>query len=199
MINLAYSYPTISQIIKVNNIIKQELDIANIDVVCNFNMIEHSEIPTHITGKLYNFTFERYWKYWVVEGFIPLELAQEIYNTDIGKKYIRAGGHGEGLPPETQTKLINAFNKRYIIDDDKFEKYCDDCKEAPNVVKDIQEKFIKRSECFEYDIKSYILSYHIDTQEALTSFSKILRDYVTKTTEEKIWGNLKPVTRNVLN
>lgn len=195
MINLAVSNPSIHQIKKINSIIIDELETAKIDVVANLNMLDHSEVPTHLTGKYYDLTFQRYWRYWVVDGYMPLDFAQEIYATDIGKKYIRAGGHGQSLSPETQAKLLNIHDKRYVIDDDKYENYCNDCKEFSSILNDLKTKFIRKSECSENDMKLYILSYHIDSQEGLNLFKEIAEKHSIKQFEERIWGVIKSVRK----
>lgn len=49
-----------------------------------------------------SFTFIRYWYYWVVYGFVPLIIAEEIYGNPNGKKDIRANGHCGAPPPSEQ-------------------------------------------------------------------------------------------------
>lgn len=40
-----------------------------------------------------SFTFERAWYYWIVRGYVPLDIAVEMYENPKGKKDIRVDGH----------------------------------------------------------------------------------------------------------
>ena len=40
-----------------------------------------------------SFTFERAWYYWMVRGYVPLDIAVEMYENPKGKKDIRVAGH----------------------------------------------------------------------------------------------------------
>ncbi len=40
-----------------------------------------------------SFTFERAWYYWVVKGYVPLDIAVEMYENPNGRKDIRVAGH----------------------------------------------------------------------------------------------------------
>lgn len=40
-----------------------------------------------------SFTFERAWYYWVVRGYVPLDIAVEMYENPNGRKDIRVTGH----------------------------------------------------------------------------------------------------------
>ncbi len=40
-----------------------------------------------------SFTFERAWYYWMVRGYVPLDIAVEMYENPNGRKDIRVAGH----------------------------------------------------------------------------------------------------------
>lgn len=84
-----------------------------------------------------SFNFQRKWRYWEVSGFVPVDVAQELYDAPlISSLGIRAGCHAANLSPSERSvqKSIKVLGTRVIE------------------------------------------SYHIDTQEGLNLFVKILKD-----------------------
>jgi len=77
--------------------IKLELMLAGIDVV---PVKAGGEVPYHFKGKLGKFSFSRAWYYWVVNGPVPLSLANKMYEDEEGKKTIRVQGDCGCPPPE---------------------------------------------------------------------------------------------------
>lgn len=98
--------------------ISEELEKAGIDIY-NIKEPDRSEVPYTLYGGLggklldeegqgfmerhgvavdsmksfVSFTFERAWYYWVVDGYVPLDIAVEMYENPNGKKDIRVAGH----------------------------------------------------------------------------------------------------------
>ena len=107
--------------------IREELEKAGIDI---YNLVEpgQTEVPYTLFGaiggepmsesdksfmkrrgltieiisKFSSFTFERAWTYWMVEGYVPLNIAVEMYADPNGVKDIRANGHCGCPPPSEQ-------------------------------------------------------------------------------------------------
>jgi hypothetical protein len=75
--------------------ILQELETAGIPVATA--KPHTNEVPYTIMGRLGGFTFHRAWYYWVVDGPMPMWLAERI-NIDPANKAIRVAGHC-GCPP----------------------------------------------------------------------------------------------------
>ena len=46
--------------------------------------------------------FTRAWYYWCVSGYVPLHVAEEMYENPNGRKDIRANGHCGCPPPSEQ-------------------------------------------------------------------------------------------------
>jgi len=74
----------------------------------------NTEVPFSVIGQLSYFTFRRAWYYWVVEGDVPLAVAQEMYATEVGKRDVRVVGHCGCPPPEEWA--IGGFVRAYHID-----------------------------------------------------------------------------------
>lgn len=51
-----------------------------------------------------SFVFTRGWYYWVVQGFVPLAVAEELYEDPIGRKDIRVAGHCDRPHPKNWTR-----------------------------------------------------------------------------------------------
>ena len=98
--------------------ILEELEKAGIDIY-NIKEPGRSEVPYTVYGGLggtpldkdgqgfmdrhgimvktmkdfVSFTFERAWYYWMVRGYVPLDIAVEMYENPNGRKDIRVAGH----------------------------------------------------------------------------------------------------------
>lgn len=92
--------------------IRKELAEAGIRVVVTKKV--NTEVPYSVVGQLSYFTFRRAWYYWVVEGDVPLEVANEMYATEVGKKDVRVAGHC-GCPPPAEW-ATNGYVGSYHID-----------------------------------------------------------------------------------
>lgn len=53
---------------------------------------------------MFDFVFVRNWYYWSVHGNIPLRIANEMYQSEPGRKDIRSGGDAGCRPPDTWAK-----------------------------------------------------------------------------------------------
>jgi hypothetical protein len=60
-----------------------------------------------VYGQAGNLQFERYWRYWVARGPVPLSVARELYADPIGKESVRADGHCGCPPPEEWVEWVD--------------------------------------------------------------------------------------------
>ena len=81
--------------------IKLELQLAGIDIV---EKSGKGEVPYNFEGQLGKFSFRRAWTYWVVNGPVPLDMANEMFQTEEGKKYVRVQGDCGCPSPEEWAK-----------------------------------------------------------------------------------------------
>lgn len=102
------------------DVIKEELSAAGITARNHYLMPKQSEVTTEVGGFVHGFYFHRNWYYWVVQGSMPLHLAQEMYHEcgTIGRRQIRVAGHCGCPPPEHYCETIGgtSFVKVYHID-----------------------------------------------------------------------------------
>ncbi len=80
-----------------NPFIKLELQLAGIDII---EKKGEGEVPYLYAGQMGAFSFRRAWTYWIVNGPVPLSLANKMYETEEGKKNVRVAGHCGCPPPE---------------------------------------------------------------------------------------------------
>lgn len=66
-----------------------------------------SEVPYHIKGELNGYTFRRSWYYWVVRGEVSKKIAKKIYKNPIGKRDVRAHGHGGCISPKGRVNVYH--------------------------------------------------------------------------------------------
>jgi hypothetical protein len=68
-------------------------------------------------GILGNIKFSRWYSYWEVNDcHVPLHVVHELYNTKIGKKYIRIDGYSKRVSPEEWLEPEEKYVNRYHID-----------------------------------------------------------------------------------
>jgi hypothetical protein len=150
--------------------ITKELNQAGIPIVAHEEML-NTEPITNLTGQLGNFTFTRAWYYWVVSGELPLQLAEELYNNEIGKKDVRVAGHC-GCPPPKEWMEPSKEDQEEIKRDLGYRKDMD-VKDMMKFWKNNEVKY--KEECKKY--YQYIHCYHIDSQEGLNLFVETLKKY----------------------
>jgi len=97
-----------------DDIIKTELDAAEIPVVVNEQGRNGGEVSYLLIGRLGPFEFRRAWYYWMVEGPVPLKVAQEMYAHKNGCRDVRVSGHCGCPPPEEWA--TGGFVRNYHID-----------------------------------------------------------------------------------
>lgn len=138
---------------------------------------DNSEVPSEVIGKLGNFTFKRAWYYYIVEGMVPLKVAEKLYDTIVGRTDIRVTGHcGCPHPKDWATRVDNTGKelvereeiekaKRYIKDNqgDSMVKYYERWLEEVRPIDEVPEHF------------AYVDLYHIDSELGLYIFVQTLK------------------------
>ncbi|MBO5435311.1 hypothetical protein J6A31_05800 [bacterium] len=143
-----------------NEQVREELMLANIPVMKLPGCMD-TEVRTQYIGLLNGFVFYRAWRYWICEGNMPLEYANQLY-TKYEDLLIRAGGHCGNLPPVEMSvnPLYIAALKEYGSTV-SYEEYVANHKTA--VVDDMtQPRFVRM--------------YHIDTQLGLNRLAQCIID-----------------------
>ena len=141
--------------------IREELTEAGVEIIEIAK--GNTEVPYTVIGKLNGFLFQRGWYYWVVSGLMPLQYAKEMYykHKDLS---IRVSGHCGNPPPEEwcQPKDYQEMCKPVVEKYYSQEMTTEDCDAICNEIR-------KRG-------KQYITHYHIDTQEGLNEFARIVKE-----------------------
>ena len=84
MINLAGREPHVA-----DDTCADELRRAGVKV--SFGERQTGEVRTAIKGEFLGFSFHRAWRYWIVEGLMPIEFAVRMYDHPDGRNDVRAG------------------------------------------------------------------------------------------------------------
>lgn len=143
--------------------IRQELQQAGIPIKRVTQ--GRTEVPYSLIGKLPcknggEFTFTRAWYYWVVEGRVPLNVAQQLYQTDIGQRDIRVQGHCGCPPPEEWAMpdfTLMSTEQLMQVSGLTLGEMAAKCNSG------------------EINLPRFVDIYHIDSQEGLDLFIKTLR------------------------
>ena len=158
---------------KCDSLIQEELRQAGIPVVSEDRT--KCEVPATIAGQLGNFSFVRAWYYWVVVGDVPLKVAEKLYDDPVGKKDVRVVGHCACPPPERWADWYDHEGRRLIPADQqaKLEKLA---KDALVSEEEIASFHFADPKDFPALGMGYITSYHIDSQEGLNLFVKVITE-----------------------
>lgn len=112
-IQLSYTYlPNLAGSREADLYVKAELKMAGIKKI---PYKSKGEVPTKYAGTLGKFKFWRAWRYWVVEGPVPLDIAIKMYDDPEGQKSVRVAGHC-GCPHPTEWAYSQNTVEFYHID-----------------------------------------------------------------------------------
>lgn len=73
--------------------VEVELELTRCGIEIIWNQPRNGEVPSSLRGALGKFTFKRAWYYWMVDGLVPLAVANELYKDPVGSTDIRVNGH----------------------------------------------------------------------------------------------------------
>lgn len=127
--------------------IRSELEAADILVVKK-SLLDR-EVSTRLAGELGDFTFERGWAYWIVEGPMPLDLAFALDTMHGYTHAIRAAGFAGG-PRHDEWERLGLIRWRTP----------DGSNGKPGLA----------------GARAFVESYHIDDEDALRAFADFLRE-----------------------
>ena len=134
------------------------------------------EVPYTVEGRLGPIKFWRAWYYWIVEGYIPLNIAAEIYANPIGRRDVRTDGYAGNYDPE---KWVIHIRKEY----DKYAPYIESGGLPPDIghvfgkdPEKARQSFLETMEKLKRE-SEFITCYHIDSQEGLNFFVEIVKKY----------------------
>lgn len=142
-------------------IIRKELEDAGIEVVGDSKL--GGEVPSTLIGKLGTFGFGRAWTYWVVRCKMPLDAANEMYENEVGKQFVRVAGHC-GCPPPNEWALPSDEDLQKAMKELGLESATyGELAELQNSGK--------------INAPRYVRTYHIDTMPGLKLFVEITKKY----------------------
>jgi hypothetical protein len=132
------------------------------------------EVPARLTGTLGPFTFRRAWTYWVVDGPIPLSVAEEMFAARPDD--VRSGGDCACRPPLTWAEHFNADGRRLETDVDgkqatQWEHFA--AKGLPAF--QVRPMFVQNAAADA--ARSVVTLYHIDSEDGLRYFADTIRKH----------------------
>lgn len=158
-----------------NQFILKELEIAGLKPInCKPEGEVKSENYSILKTKFGEIKFDRAWSYWIVTGLIPLNIAEKIYENKIGRKDIRVTGHCEKPHPKDWINYYTKEGKEVILQEE-FNKFKKASKSLWENRKDTFFNDYEVKDSYENSIPCIDL-YHIDSQEGLDLFVKIIKE-----------------------
>lgn len=163
--------------------VRRELARGRITPVAHPDRIQ-GEVPTRTSGRLGRFQFRRYWRYWVVEGPLPLEIALELYADPVGATDIRVRGDAGCTPPEEWVEWLDS-NGTVLASRPGMEaelaQFSPDSQVHRTCVEQMEREEAAGKTRWVEDPAAegtpHITSYHIDTEVGLRVFTDTLRRY----------------------
>ena len=149
---------------KENDAVKAELEAAGIPILTLPGHLD-TEVKTSYVGVLNGFVFIRAWRYWVCEGDMPLDNAQEIYCL-YQPLMIRAAGHA-GNPEPSEVSYCPAQQKR---EQETFELM----RAKGATTMEIREALERLT--IDTGGPRFVRQYHIDTAEGLTALAQYIKE-----------------------
>ncbi len=83
-----------------------ELELIRCGIEVVRDQPRDGEVPSSLRGALGKFSFRRAWYYWMVNGKVPLAMANELYEDPVGRTDIRVNGHC-GCPAPGEPGVIS--------------------------------------------------------------------------------------------
>lgn len=162
-----------------DDVINEELSQAGVPIIEVPRDEVHSEVPYTLEGQMRGFKFRRAWRYWVVEGRVPIEAARELYENPVGRKAVRAGGDCTCPEPETQAEWLGFDGERLYPDptgeqEARWRQFIEThpaCRNEPGT-------FVPDPSVVP-GAHAFVTCYHIDTQEGLNLFVETMRKWCT--------------------
>jgi hypothetical protein len=168
--------------------IRKELTEAGVGIIESKTPRE-DEVPAKLTGILNNpngepaFTLTRAWYYWVVDGDVPLSVAEEMYKDPVGKEDVRVAGHRGCPPPKEWAKHSDKDGKKLYSLSTKLESEKEltefENRHSEPEIKELVRKARENTRYVENPAaeaaKSVITTYHIDSQDGLNLFVNKLK------------------------
>lgn len=155
--------------------IRDELTRARIEIVEHERVLENSEVPARLTGKLGKFTFTRAWYYWIVDGDVPIEVARILWQDPEGRATVRAFGYAGGSDPDDRVQWFDAEGNILSVDPTGEEER-ENAKlvaRHPNI--DMSDIRYVRSLDDVPDRRGVVGCYHVDDQAGLRLFADTIR------------------------
>ncbi len=149
--------------------IKDELERARIPV--EHAPAHRNEVPYTLMGRLGEIAFSRAWTYWVADGMVPLEIAEELYDDPVGKTDIRVAGHAGAPPPAEWARWVTPGGAE-VSPADQEADYRAFYERHPKATP-MNEAFSDNPE--ELGARLGVTSYHIDTEVGLRLFADTLK------------------------
>lgn len=130
----------------------------------------NTEVPYTIIGRLGKFEFRRAWTYWVVQGPLPIYLAERIYADPVGKTDIRVNGDAGCSPPESWAKWLTPDGKEVlpVEEEAEFDRH--------ETLKARKGAYLFSGDPASLGAKQLVTSYHIDTEVGLRIFADTIRE-----------------------
>jgi hypothetical protein len=136
------------------------------------------EVESRVRGQLGPYSFRRAWKYWVVNGDVPLDVARELYSDPVGETDIRVAGHC-GCPapayPWVQWKTEDGRMVLSIEQQKCSKEYVASGGFLAKVAQQILDTCTFSDDPVSVGAKGYVTLYHIDSELGLYIFVQALK------------------------
>lgn len=136
-----------------------------------------SEVPYSLVGQLGNYRFTRAWYYWVVSGFVPLEVARRLHADPVGRTDVRVDGHCGCPAPEPPWARYFDMDGREVLTMADHEEMVSLSAKSPVMRKTFEQSAHRYRYAPEPSrvAELYVTTYHVDSELGLYLLAEALR------------------------
>lgn len=139
------------------------------------------EVSASITGRIGEYRFRRAWRYWIVKGLVPLDVARVLYDDPVGVTDVRIAGHcGCPAPGGCETVWFDADGVRLLDFAQKAEAEHFASKPT-SILREVGERILAENRFVEVPSavgRGFVDLYHIDSEVSLRLFADTIRRHL---------------------
>lgn len=139
------------------------------------------EVDAGVAGRLGPYRFTRAWRYWVVEGPVPLAVAEALYADPAARASVRVAGHCACPPPAEWVRWVAPDGRE--VHPTRTARELLDAIDAGGVLADACDRTLRachfRKDPAAYPgVRGFVPGYHVDDRAGLRLLADALRDVV---------------------
>jgi len=144
------------------------------------------EVPSRAYGRLGPILFLRAWRYWIAQGPVPLAVAEDIYAVPAGRAGVRINGDCMAPPPEAAQIEWRLPDGTLVVPADEEAEFREVLPRFPQIERACG-PLVFNNDPRALGATGYVPLYHVDSQEGLVLFARLLRKHGLDKVARPLW------------